>query len=428
MNANVALSRLAYRALYYCAGARWQSLKKLSLLLEEVHHKSKRGQIALAIYTRAQRRLDRTVERITLPSHLIEAELDIEIGFQHLTYAEHWLLLGSDRRAQHHSQKFVECLLAAVHRSSKPISLEERQLIDGQGRSFICRLKSQLQFERAIRNGDLSKQLTFVLGMHRSGTSALAGLLCQGGFDAPADLMRPTADNPKGYWESFGLCGINEDFLGRLGTSWHCIDALPIGWGDLPETSLWRNQVLSHLKKVFSHAQYPLIKDPRFCNLLPGLTPWLESDVANFCFLLPVRHPIEVARSLEIRGGVSGSQGIHSWLRHVFSSERASRGYPRYIVDFEKLLSDPQEVLARCKAAVSQRDAGSTKDFSVSVDQDLRHQRLHTARLEMTSTLNRMGAERLIASQLYELLAFHDKLDTRIENVVDELYLQWQTL
>lgn len=40
-----------------------------------------------------------------------------------------------------------------------------------------------------------------VLGMHRSGTSALAGLLCQQGFQAPLEADGGDAHNPTGYWE-----------------------------------------------------------------------------------------------------------------------------------------------------------------------------------------------------------------------------------
>jgi len=50
-----------------------------------------------------------------------------------------------------------------------------------------------------------SRNAVVVLGMHRSGTSALAGVLARLGCDLPQTLM-PTNDfNAKGYYESLRL-------------------------------------------------------------------------------------------------------------------------------------------------------------------------------------------------------------------------------
>ena len=51
--------------------------------------------------------------------------------------------------------------------------------------------------------------------MHRSGTSALTGMLAKAGLDVLDDLMdRPDdAINLKGYWESEGLMQVNDRLL-----------------------------------------------------------------------------------------------------------------------------------------------------------------------------------------------------------------------
>jgi hypothetical protein len=41
-----------------------------------------------------------------------------------------------------------------------------------------------------------------VLGMHRSGTSALAGVLARLGCDLPTQMMPANEFNPKGFYES----------------------------------------------------------------------------------------------------------------------------------------------------------------------------------------------------------------------------------
>src|SRR5690349_10750018 len=59
-----------------------------------------------------------------------------------------------------------------------------------------------------------------VLGMHRSGTSATAGLLVRMGAQSPASLMRPNADNPRGFWESEAFWGFHERLLHAAGDRW----------------------------------------------------------------------------------------------------------------------------------------------------------------------------------------------------------------
>ena len=65
------------------------------------------------------------------------------------------------------------------------------------------------------------KRVIVVLGMHRSGTSAITRGLQELGADLGPDLM-PAAegDNDKGFWEDMGAYRINERILSKLGSSW----------------------------------------------------------------------------------------------------------------------------------------------------------------------------------------------------------------
>jgi hypothetical protein len=73
-----------------------------------------------------------------------------------------------------------------------------------------------------------------VLGMHRSGTSAVAGMLVEAGFDggrAP-DLAAGDEGNPRGFFERWSLLARHDALLRQLGASW-----------DVPPTS---EQVRAH--------------------------------------------------------------------------------------------------------------------------------------------------------------------------------------
>src|SRR5579864_4713795 len=69
-----------------------------------------------------------------------------------------------------------------------------------------------------------------VLGMHRSGTSALTGMLHHLGVALGDRLMAATPDNPRGYWEHGDIVAIHERLMATLGWGWDDIRSLPAGF------------------------------------------------------------------------------------------------------------------------------------------------------------------------------------------------------
>jgi hypothetical protein len=73
-----------------------------------------------------------------------------------------------------------------------------------------------------------------VLGMHRSGTSALAGALEAMGFDlGPEDDVMPAdIGNPEGYFELLSVVRANDDLLARFGGRWDSPPNFAPGWSE----------------------------------------------------------------------------------------------------------------------------------------------------------------------------------------------------
>ena len=71
-----------------------------------------------------------------------------------------------------------------------------------------------------------------VLGMHRSGTSALTRLLNLHGAVLGDDLLPAGHDNPSGFWELREAVAIHERLLAGLGMAWDDPRALPPDWQD----------------------------------------------------------------------------------------------------------------------------------------------------------------------------------------------------
>ena len=65
-----------------------------------------------------------------------------------------------------------------------------------------------------------NRRVVLVLGMHRSGTSALSHAVHLLGAGAPATLMPPGPDNPRGFWESAVVASLNDEILAAGGSGW----------------------------------------------------------------------------------------------------------------------------------------------------------------------------------------------------------------
>ena len=68
------------------------------------------------------------------------------------------------------------------------------------------------------------KQIVVVLGMHRSGTSAITRGLQVLGVELGSNLLSPEAGiNDKGFWEDVDVTAFNDEFLKELGHDWHTL-------------------------------------------------------------------------------------------------------------------------------------------------------------------------------------------------------------
>lgn len=189
------------------------------------------------------------------------------------------------------------------------------------------------------------RQAVIVLGMHRSGTSALARMLSLLGCGLPRNLMPANVGNRAGHWESNAVMALNDELLAAAGSAWD--DWLPVN-PRFSETPLWPAFVergRAVLREEFSGEAMFVLKDPRICRLAPLWLEVLAREAIEPVIVLPLRNPIEVARSLAARDGFDEPFGLLLWLRHVLDAEAASRGRARVFVSYDELLSD-WEVLA----------------------------------------------------------------------------------
>lgn len=417
---------LLWRAIAQCAGARWQSLDTLPL-----PRRSRSGGSAERLRELVHL-IQRQARRQPAPSSAsAAAALAVALAFQHRQLAEQRLLLDEPEAAQHHCRQFVQGLMAAaIEALGQGFSSEERSLIETTAQHLPSRLAAQIALRQALQRGALPGRWILILGMHRSGTSALSGMLSRAGYDAPADLMAADTVNPSGYWESQGLFHRNDALLAQLGGRWDHPERLPPGWEDSGAAIAWRQGVLQHLEAVFAGSQAPLIKDPRLCVLLPGWLPWLESGCLRVEMLLTLRHPLEVASSLEKAQNLPSQEGLRLWLEHVLAAERVSRGWPRLLLRFDALINDPDDSLERCLRLLARPSEGEglnrgASDFVLPQLHRQRHQELEG---EFQQRLRGIATVRDLALAVHQWLAHEDLNAPATAARLDALEARWRLL
>jgi hypothetical protein len=186
-----------------------------------------------------------------------------------------------------------------------------------------------------------------VLGMHRSGTSAVTRLLNLCGADLGRELLPPKEDNERGFWENADVLHLHERLLTRLGLNWHDAVDLPAGWVDDEPAREFGAGLPGMLARQFAGAPLIAVKDPRLALTAPlWIRALAELDIRP-AFVIVVRHPDEVAASLARRDALPPELSRLLWLQNLVDSERATRGHARVFVHYERLLSDWRAELTR---------------------------------------------------------------------------------
>jgi hypothetical protein len=224
------------------------------------------------------------------------------------------------------------------------------------------------------------RQAILVLGMHRSGTSALTGVINALGAAGPKTPMVPTIDNPRGYFESIALANAHDALLASAGSRWHDWRQIDAQWLCSTAAVEYRQRIKDLLLSEYGDHPLIVIKDPRICRFVPFMSAILAELNISPVAILPIRNPLEVAYSLKRRDSFLQPKSILLWLRHMLDAEFHSRQMPRCFVLYEEFLRDWQYYLDGVGRKIGVVWPNSFDSSNVKIDEflspDLRHEKV----------------------------------------------------
>ncbi|WP_333677092.1 hypothetical protein [Dyella sp.] len=193
------------------------------------------------------------------------------------------------------------------------------------------------------------KRLILVIGMHRSGTSAITRGLKALGVELGESLLQPgPLENPRGFWEDKDIVELNRELLEALSTDWCSVAdidrrSLP---ADVLESFLARAAELLN-QKLETRAIWAF-KDPRTTRLLWFWKQVIERiGVSDVNYVLCLRNPLAVSDSLFIRNGIDRATSILLWGVYTVEALQQIDTDSSVVIDYDQLLENGREVLSQ---------------------------------------------------------------------------------
>lgn len=215
--------------------------------------------------------------------------------------------------------------------------------------------------------------MQIITGMHRSGTSFVASILCALGIPLGNDRELVPTDywNAAGYYENLELILLNDRIIfgDRFGirqfrqtpsgerpfwlVAW--LTLLKVRYIFVRSTKAINKRgdsLQNEIKKFAQQNQNLLLKDPRFSLTLHG---WRKHGGVTHV-LYSFRHPWEVAQSLKKREKIPLWLGLQIWSFHIESFLQQTKNMPVTYVNFNNFFDATlcANELRRCFAFANQ--------------------------------------------------------------------------
>jgi len=264
-----------------------------------------------------------------------------------------------------------------------------------------------------------------VVGVGRSGTSAITRGLQALGVVLGDDLRRGHGKNPTGFFEDEILRGLTRRLKHALGVIGASVRPIAREEYSTPEvralqveaTAALRQQLGSHTLWGFKHG--------RTLRFLPFWQEAFRTLGLDVSYVVATRNPLSVARSrgkLDQRRGEQEKSDLE-WLANVVPSFPLLRGHRFVVVDYDLLMGDPLAQLRRIADVLElphtpEADAGMAAYANEFLRGGMRHSRFTDEDLAEDPRMNS------VTRDAYRCLQRLASVDANPDS--PELWQEWQ--
>ncbi len=266
------------------------------------------------------------------------------------------------------------------------------------------------------------RQVYVILGMQRSGTSALARAMSILGVDLGDQLLAPTELNPSGFWEDKEGWRINHQFLEISGSEdWiPGLDSTVLR--SSKEYQLLFAQAVRLLEERLGRHPAWAFKEPGTDRLLFFWREVFAKVGAEEKFLFVLRNPLSIADSLISFICLRPMLSYALWLEHSALAIQGTLDRLPVIVGYERLLADPRGQVLRLVEKFNRSEQMRSAELERYADKFLDSSLAHSA-----YTHNDLA---LRCRKIPLVIDIYDLLDRRASDQVDDSAFrqQWAAL
>lgn len=186
-----------------------------------------------------------------------------------------------------------------------------------------------------------------VVGVNRSGTSAVAAALRALGvyFGAPQDIQKAGVNIDYDSCENRHIVEIGALTLRTVERDGMPARGLPDRWSEIADVAERVPVVAQFVEHYFAGHESWGWKDPRTSLLIPFFESVFQQAGTSPTYLMPVRHPLEVALGLHDRQGLSQTEGIGYWIHYTLSALSALHSERTVLIPYPDFVADPRKTL-----------------------------------------------------------------------------------
>ena len=251
---------------------------------------------------------------------------------------------------------------------------------------------------------DEERRLVLVVGVGRSGTSLLAGVLGQLGLHIPVPEVKANETNPRGFGEPRWAVDFHTRLLRRAKVTVN--DSRPAAWpvtAAMAEDAALRAELGAWLREQFAQSPRVVVKDPRTVWFLPLWRACADEAGLTTSFVTMLREPAEIVASAKKSYGdwQADASRATAWVNMTLETEHSTRDTRRAFVRYEDLMADWEREIRRVGELTGDPAlAGVTRATHPAVDEFV-DPALHRNRVDWDSH-DVPGSVRALADDVWE--------------------------